>query len=383
MLDGLRELVVLHEPALRRPELHSEARLARLSEKLPGLLRVVGIAGELRIPVLQRGDGAGDDLRVVLEELLDDGVPVHRVVQGLAHANIVEGLLLDVDHDEQRARRRTRLDREPRVLLEPRDLLRRNVHDQVRVARLEHEHPRLILADGLHQHAVQIRPAAPVGVVPLHRHVVALHPLDELEGAGPDRMQGQVLSPFLMRGGRDDRARRVGHDEEERPKGLLESHAHRGVVHDLGGLDHRRVETRLEGLLVAEDAVEEVLDGLGVERGAVVELHALSQLEGPRQAVLGHRPRLGQPGLELHLRVEPDEVLMHHPVHLLTGVRLGVLRVEAVGIGTGREGQRSAPHRLLCGGRNGHRQSRRAEQHRAEGKTNHPSHVGLLRCLCG
>src|SRR5262249_55731227 len=73
----------------------------------------------------------------------------------------------------------------------------------------------------------------------------------------------------------------------------------------------------------------------------------LAKLERPGEAILRRRPRLGETGLELHLRAEADEVLEHHPVDLFAGVGLRVLRIETVGISAGRERQRSAPYRRL------------------------------------
>ena len=74
--------------------------------------------------------------------------------------------------------------------------------------------------------------------------------------------------------------------EQEGGEGLLEGDAHGAVIHHLSALDERRVEARLEWLLVPEHAIEEVLDGLGIEGRPVVEADALAKLEGPGEAVL-------------------------------------------------------------------------------------------------
>src|SRR6266516_4289038 len=96
--------------------------------------------------------------------------------------------------------------------------------------------------------------------------------------------------------------------EQEGGEGLLERDAHGAVVHHLRALDERRVEARLEWPLVPEHAIEAVLDGLGIEGRAVVEADARAKREGPGEAVLRWRPRLGQGRLELHLGVGANEV---------------------------------------------------------------------------
>src|SRR6266508_4337692 len=178
---------------------------AGLLQQLLGLLGVVGVARELGIAVLERSHDAGNHLGIALVDALDDGLPVHGMVQRPPHAHVVEGLLLHVDRDEERAGRGNRLDDEAGILAEPRDILGGDVDDEVRVAGLEHEHPGGILLHRLHYDAVEERPAAPVGIAPLDNHAVALDPLDELEGPRADRMKREILAPLLVRGRRDDR----------------------------------------------------------------------------------------------------------------------------------------------------------------------------------
>src|SRR5690606_27251523 len=80
--------------------------VARFGEKLAGLLRVVGVLGQVssvtkvgrrQVGVCRSGETAPDDL--------GDDVAVDGVVQGLAHAHIVERLHTGVDVDAVGRRR--------------------------------------------------------------------------------------------------------------------------------------------------------------------------------------------------------------------------------------------------------------------------------------
>jgi hypothetical protein len=51
------------------------------------------------------------------------------------------------------------------------------------------------------------------------------------------------------------------------------------------------------------------LDSLGVERGAIVELDTLADVEGDGLAVWGYIPGLGQEGLEFLVQTHPQERL--------------------------------------------------------------------------
>ncbi len=73
---------------------------------------------------------------------------------------------------------------------------------------------------------------------------------------------------------------------------------------------------------------------------------------------------------------------MHHPVHLLAGVRLGVLWIKAVRVGPRREGQGAAPHGRLRGSRYRRRQRHHAQHRPDEPESADPSH-GVLLSLHG
>ncbi len=115
--------------------------------------------------------------------------------------------------------------------------------------------------------------------------------------------------------------------------------------------------------VAARDPVAEVVgDRRSIHWAAVGECHALLEREGPRQAVGGRLPRLGQPGHDLVMSVERGQVVEYlvREVRLLDPPAEHARRFLLVGVDDG------APLDLLTGGRRGARRARGEEQSAGE-----------------
>ena len=233
------------------------------------------------------------------------------------------------------------------VLLQRVHLVGRRGQDEVDLAGAQGGHARGGIVEAPEHQLVHVGLRAPVLLEALEHDAVARHVLHELEGAGAHRGVGELLVARLLHLRRADH-HRLTPALQRHPLplrvGLAERHLERVVVdrlHARDVLDHvvgvavgPRVEMRrvlLEHALPGEDG------GLGVEGGAVVELDALPQLEGPGETVLGQRVGLGE--LRDHLRdrhVGPGEVFREQALEHLEGHAIGQpaaggLRVQDVG----------------------------------------------------
>ena len=273
------------------------------------------------------GDGRGVHDRVALEDLLDDRVAVHRVGERQARLGVAVEPVLAAGVE---------LVLGPAVEVEAAvELLGAGDDLHVRLARehggVERRHrvhegdlpgaqpgqPRGRLGDHLQAQPLHQGQRTPVGVVALQDHGRLAPPLHELPGARADGLVVERVDAVLDRP-RLRHERLAPQGVPERGGGLARVHAHRIVV-DLLPAAHVRqglVELRagghvLDPVLVEvapEHAVEVEEHGVGVERLAVVELHAPAQAELPRR--VAHRlPGQGQPGHGLALRVDVDEAL--------------------------------------------------------------------------
>ncbi len=167
---------------------------------------------------------------------------------------------------------------------------------------------RRIVGDRAEDQARQIRAFTPPILVALQHDAVIRHPFDELVGAGAHGAAGRraVHIALLHDGGRalyaEDKAQ--GQLGKQHARRLGEHQLDCVIVDDVDFLD-RRVRAEL-GIVVLEGApkaplvvrvapaIDVPLDGLGVERRAVMEGHALAQVEDPGLAIFGF-PRFGQP----------------------------------------------------------------------------------------
>ncbi|GAA3165115.1 hypothetical protein GCM10020001_107640 [Nonomuraea salmonea] len=148
----------------------------------------------------------------------------------------------------------------------------------------------------------------PEGGVLHERRLRAGHVGLEHERARADRLGGQ-LGGVLRGGGADDLAGLARQQQRDLVVHLGEVQGHVGVAVGGDALDgdQLRRDRRVLGGLAAFQAR---LDGGGVELGAVGEGQSRAQVEGDRAAVLGVRPRLGEPRLCLALLVHLGDALV-------------------------------------------------------------------------
>src|SRR2546422_5019731 len=303
-------------PVLAR-DLREPLREAGLPEKLPRSGRAVleifqlpVVAPERRGLELRR-DEAGTAIERVHNGLLVDGVR-----EGLADPLVLELLDLVVERDVAGGVRRTQEELKARVALDDRDVVRVEAFHAVDLARFQGAEPLGVVFDVPHDDALHPWLDTPVARVRLEDDLLVRLPLDELEGARADRVLPELQAPFFYRlraGDVEDEHREVG---EERSLRVLESDSDGVGADGLHLRDDRLVieatELRLPVLerLAGLDLVlvlcviglppplEVPDDGGGVERRTVVELHVVSELEGPHPAVPRHLPFLGQGGLD-------------------------------------------------------------------------------------
>ncbi len=153
------------------------------------------------------------------------------------------------------------------------------------------------LRDEPERHLLDLGDAGlPVVGVGVEDDLLAVGPAPELERAGPDRLLEEGL---LVRGGRLGEHPQHREVSRQRAERLLGRHDDGEVAVLLDVLDVL-VHERLDQLRVVADALERVDDAVRGERGAVVELDALPQVEPPRRVVHG-RPRLREAGHELRV----------------------------------------------------------------------------------
>jgi len=180
------------------------------------------------------------------------------------------------------------------------------------------------VVDGAEDDLVDLSALAPVVVVRLQRDLLAGGPLLELVRAGAHRVAHGVLGQLRGLGGSADLVGaellhgrgalhaegRQGQRGDEAGERLVELDRDRVLAIRRAGLVDRvrgvgRVALEELVVVVAErlgcgetgpvvPAVEVRADGLGVERRAVVERHALLEREGVGHAVLGRLPALGE-----------------------------------------------------------------------------------------
>jgi hypothetical protein len=196
--------------------------------------------------------------------------------------------------------------------------------------------------------AIDLRRAAEVVLVGDEGHALVRLVRLELERAGADRVQAEVVAELLDRLPADDHAAVVVGDEaEEEWHRLLELDAHRGRVERLDRFDRRVVAGERRRLRVG-GALEREDDVVGGQRAEVaVELDVLPQVKRPRQLVGRALPALGEIGLE-RLEARRAGLEAHEAVVEPRGERLVLRRRRAVGVELAHVGGRHADveHRL-------------------------------------
>ncbi|CVM42027.1 Uncharacterised protein [Streptococcus pneumoniae] len=347
-------------------------RVAGLGEQRLGLGGVVLVRGDvLAVPVHGLRDELGGGLRALGEGLRDEGVLVDRVGDRLAHPDVLELLLLLVQAQVEDGERVAGHHVEA-GLGQRRGV--RGGHEVVAVdvpglERLTAGHRVVDHAEG---DVRDLAALAPVVLVGGELDVLAHAPGLELVGAGAGGVCPGVLGHLGRLGGAADLVRlvllerlrrlhgegRQGQGGDEARERLRQRDLHLVLAGGLAllvdgvlGLVREAAEQLAvvvrEGLRLLDarevvPAVEVGAHGLPVERLAVVEGHALLQLERVGQAVLRGLPGLGQQ----RRGVRGARLRAHEALEDLTGdpERLAIARerrIEALGVGGGGEDERA------------------------------------------
>ncbi len=332
-----------HRVARRRGDLGREAvAVSGGLEERAGLVGVVGNLAQVGVAAHDRRERAGRGPGEARDQVPDDRLAVDGQRHGLAHAQVVVGLLGHVEAELLGADPGQLVHGDVAPGFEPRDVGGRDARDDVDVAALEGENARCRLRnrpiDDLAGHAL----VAPVVVEALEHHLLVLLPAGDAVRAGArDGGRGAAERLAVLGGNRraDDRRRDVGDRRLEGAKRVLGHDPDGERIDDLDTVDHREERQPLVVRHRVEHPFEVEPNRFGVERGAVVEADAAAQVERPGHAVVFDAPALGQARADLHLVVEGDERLVHHHDHLVGLGVGGVVRIERGGVGGGGEDQ--------------------------------------------
>ncbi len=311
-------------------------------EVLPGLVDVIGRPFAVRLvdPGTHRPHS-----RVGLDRAVEEDRPVdHGRVDGVRDrqpdVHVVERRLVDIEHQCQRdAAARHRLDPDPLVALEGRDVLVGEVGD-VDLAGAQGGGADGLVADHPDRHLVEIRKlvavrvATPVVLVPHEVHEGAGDHLLHPERPGSRRVPAVVGAERLDRGRRAHHAAPVGQHAEARAPRPGQIETHRVLVDDLDALDHRqRCARRGDGRGV-QDPLDVGFHRPGIEGGAVMEDDALPQVERDRVGIRRDLPGGCERGLRprIELRVRVDQLIEDLPPEVGVGARPAQDRVERRGL---------------------------------------------------
>ncbi|GBD28847.1 hypothetical protein HRbin31_00869 [bacterium HR31] len=262
-----------------------------------------------------------------------NGLLVDRVVHGLPDPDVLEGAPLGVhgheDHPVAGRLHHLHLGVAP----QPLDVRRRGQHGLVHVPGQDLGQAGAGVRDHPEQDLVKQGLLAPVVGVALQEDGVPATPLLEhvRARAAPHRRRPPAVPRTLHRGRRDDGKLRGGQVRQEGGGDLVQPDSDGVLAHGLHGLYGLDEEPQGHGHLGVLQPFQAELDGLRVERGAVVETDPAAQGEGVGEAVPGDLPPGRQPGHDLLL----DGVQVHqgleHVVHDVGDGRGGLLsRVQAV-----------------------------------------------------
>src|SRR5690625_1459598 len=327
-----------------RPDGGGEAILKTcLGQKLAGALRVVGVGLEVGVCTEDSlGDGAVCRNGLAHVDRFDDGFDVDGVVDRLAHADIIERLLLGVDAQVGGGQRFYRNDLHVGVAAAL-EALRvdgfEGVSD-VNTTGLEFDRAHGALGDGAEDDLLGKNFATPPVVVPLEDDLVGGLPADELEGAGTDGDFRAVVIPglgdslFI-----EDRGRVVGQVSQQRGERVLRIQLHRVLVDSLDALDEVNDERRRGGHLRVAQPLEGEDHIVGRELFTVVELDTLADVEDPG-GVVDLFPRLGQAGFQFEVFVLDDQRVVDLGADPGRGLVVLTLRVKSDSVSALRDGDR-------------------------------------------
>ena len=262
---------------------------------------------------------------------VDDRLPVDRVGDGLPDPHIIKRGHHVVGRQDRFTLGIAHENLEPGIGIELREVLRRGeACEYVDILGHHRGEGCCRVRDEAEGRLAQRRGLAPVALVGGKFYPVALDPFVELEGAGADRVRGDRLDAF---GGHDHRIAPC-HVEKERTVGLPKRHLHGRRIDDRHIGDPG--EQALLGIrrIFCPGAVEAEFHVLGIHRRAVVEGHAVTQVEGVDKPVFRNLPAFGEAGDDRSVSHEAgqplEDVGIEHAVDGLRGTarRIKVRRLE-------------------------------------------------------
>ncbi|MDT4828147.1 hypothetical protein FQZ97_615150 [compost metagenome] len=307
----------------RRAAVADEQRQLRALR--PGLLqqgpRARGVVRPVLEPlvVAEQRRGVGVDRRrrrAGAEHRVQQRLLVDRQVDGLAHARVVQRLVLGIEGDVGGQQGVGAVHRQARFLLQLRHVGRLGVERDLALAAAQFLHAHVgVEGDGEHQ-VVDRRLAAEVVRIGLVADLCVAGVAAEDEGAGADRLGVEPVLPAGLEQlvavlGRVDGGEAHGHVGEEGRLRVVQGEAHGQVVelvHRLDQLAHvhrfevgvaawRRVVPGMLRVQRAPEAPEHVVGvevAVGLEVRGAVELHPRAQVEGVGQPVGADLPALRQ-----------------------------------------------------------------------------------------
>ena len=268
--------------------------------------------------------------------IFNDRVQINRHVERLAHTHVQEGVHIQIDS---------------RVLLRLNHLYRNAFHaagslnanavcvvDTVHVLHCKHSGDIQLSAeqssrtgghigDGTETNVLHLRLLTPVVFVYSKVDVILGNPFHKFIAPGAvdiscDFLGRLSLNVFL-----------VGDNHEHQivqKKGIrhLRLYNKRVIVDSLVGINvselfHKQALTCDAGLIIRRNNV------LGGEIAAIVEFHALAEMECPGQIVVCHFPALGQEGNKFHFGIFADQSLIGVPQNLVVRIRAFFIGIKA------------------------------------------------------
>src|SRR5579883_869359 len=283
-LDDLGHLLVVARR--RHHQLDRRIAVPRLLEELLGLGDVGAGYGEILVePRAHRRERLIARKVLAIIDRLHERLAIDRQGERLADARILAedrrraGAVADVGGDADIADLGNRRDFEIRIVAHGGDVARLQALHEIEAAGLQVGDAHGRVHDGAILDAIDEDVAlVPILVELLDGDVVLGHALDEFVGAGANGMSREVLALRLGRLGRQHHAGAVGQCREQRRERRGEIELDRLVVNHLDALDGADLAFAVRAFEV-EVALDVELDRLGVERGAVLEEHALAQLD--------------------------------------------------------------------------------------------------------
>ena len=279
-----------------------------------------------------------------MERGLEDALAIQRHQQRLAHPQVTERPL-EVAHDEVAdGRRETEGQLAHSAALQLRHRCGRNHPGAVHVAgaervdsrgRIGQEEQRDLGGLG-HQRGI------PVAVEAIEGDRLARLPLRQAEGSGAVDASGRVA--VVGAGGRERRGRldhsgRTAHREVELRcrGGGRDGHFEIAGLLDRGHVLVRRVPERTDRRVEVAAHRRDHIGGS--QRRAVVECHAVADPVHPGVG-RGLIPRLGEPGAQREVGVQPQQRFAHVREHLVVGIVEGVRVVQRIRLGEHRPAER-------------------------------------------